>query len=129
MVKTFLPTKNVGSPCDSFSVQPGIALQIRRTRRRWSSAVSALCSFATGPGLLLSRENRRFPSRIFDQKHKIITLGLRTFCSTVASDQIARKGNRGGRKIEMMCQRIDAGEHRRLGRPLVRQKQGFELLL
>src|SRR5882724_11837226 len=41
MANTFLRTKKVGSPCESFSVTSGIALQMRRTRWRWSSVISA----------------------------------------------------------------------------------------
>ena len=46
MAKTFLRTKNVGSPCESFSVASGMAVQILRTRRRCSPPISDFGVFA-----------------------------------------------------------------------------------
>src|SRR5436190_12597963 len=42
IANTFLPTNQVGSPCESFSHVSGRARQIRRTRSTWSSSLRVL---------------------------------------------------------------------------------------
>ncbi len=58
IVKTRFFTKNVGSPCDTFSVAPGIDMQMRRTRFRCCSLSRARCAFA-----ILDQCPCRFPAR------------------------------------------------------------------
>src|SRR6266576_7204760 len=102
MAKTFLRTKNVGSPCDSFSLHSGIAMQIRRTRRRCSSPLSDLGALAIGLSLAVHGENRISPSRVADQQHQIRHFGLRTFGTRIASNQFARDLDRARREIKVM---------------------------
>src|SRR5215471_11432452 len=56
MAKTFLRTKNVGSPWESFSIVSGNELQIRRTR---CSCFKLMIASITAPDDLLNQPSRR----------------------------------------------------------------------
>src|SRR6266403_600360 len=122
MAKTFLRTKNVGSPCDSFSLHSGIAAQIRRTRRKCTSPTSDLRAFTIVLSLAVHGENRLSPSRVTDQQHQIRHLGFGTLGARIASNQVARNLDRARREIKVMRQAVNICKHGSLLRPLVGQE-------